>query len=984
MKKLMTMIAAVATAFGLYATEEFKAGTCFNDWTGISDRTGDENLTWSALYESTLINPAGWSFGKTVLPKRWADNDAGKALNVKTVLGTEFVTCAPTSAIALTGDEKIYVDTLVKFTAFDEEAQFGDATAKLAVWIREMYDTDGETIVGTNLYVTAGKIIDKDVNITSENYLVGEYKGGDWCRLTIKSLGSVKGDGTGVYGFVVYIDGKPVSCTTDKGFGYVTLSDLAAYYNANNILFPSLVKGTEISSLAISGQGAIDDIAFTTEAPDFAVDMLKATITLDGVTAAQLGTITVSANGEVVSGINLSSGSASIYYKKTSGVPTIKVEWTGAGDVLAGEKSTTAGETTLTIGTTDLTHANVYIGSKGYETIANALEDAQANDTITLSNNVEEAVTITKAVTLDLNGKVLTGDIAANANVTIANSDVSRTGKIFNGQIVGTVTMSEGIKLTVRGGYLNGDVEADESEAFAGQFNAEPGKRGGVTLAEGVSPVKISDDPAIWEVGAFVAQIGDAKYLTLAEAVAAAVNGDVIEICKNLEVTGAPIVIDGKILTISNDFAVTFNVTGNYPIQITNATAGVTFTGTGSFAKDSRTDSMVVVWTDGAKLTVDGSLTFTVGAASNILNAKGGEIVVNAGTFSNTTTASNRCVRAELTGKVTINGGSYSVTNVGEDVNSLPVTTKTVNGVETGTVVIPGLVNGQPNTATFNKDETKFCAKGYQTVSNGQEPATWSIAAINYAITASVTGAGGTVSVNKNTYTISAEAQTVTATAVPDSGKAVDGWTLTAPAGVTKVDGANSTVITIPANVTGEVAIAVSFKSGAIQPVDPSTDNPVKYGTEQEATDAAEAINAKPADYIKAPAAFTGDAAAKEAYAGRFEAVIGEDKLTVTIQLKAAEKTALEAQAEVATTNKIGAALQTIAAATGSIDQTITVTPGFYYSVVAGDAIGGMAVRQCALAQGTELTLTIPHYENAGFYKIEATVKPQEEIAYEK
>ena len=617
MKKLMTMLAAVAMAFGLYATEEFKAGTCFNDWTDISEpKTGDENLTWSAsLYQSTLLDPAGWS-GLTV-PARWFEAAAGKALNVKTALGTEFVTCAPTSAIVLTGDEKIYVDTLVKFTAFDEAAQFEDATAKLAVWIREMYDNDGETIVGTNLYVTAG-VIDDQGEVTQESYDCGEYTAGEWCRLTIKSLGSVNGTGTGVYGFVVYIDGKPVSCTTDKGFGYVTLGDLAAYYNANNILFPSLVKGTEISSLAISGQGAIDDIAFTTEAPDFAVDMLKATITLDGVMAAQLGTITVSTNGEVVSGIDLSSGPASIYYKKTSGVPTIKVVWTGAGNVLAGEAESSTGA--LTIDATDLKKAVAQIDDAKYETLAAAVAEA-AGKTIVLIDDVEENVAFNVAgATLDLNGKVLTGDVSLAMSAGLVIDDTATGGKVTGS--ISTMPMGT---FQIKAGTFDGTLNITIAKSIiGGAFKNDPN----ALLADGyIAPKDTTDNYYKVKQGAWAFEVSGAKFETLAEAFAAVQAGGKITVIGDTLVAGVratntqnnvTLDLNGKTLTHASDNKdYTMIVCGS--LVITN----------GTIVKNSQT-TMIKVGLKETGVDIPGTLTIadatiddqtaTTGCALNIEN----------------------------------------------------------------------------------------------------------------------------------------------------------------------------------------------------------------------------------------------------------------------------------------------------------------------------------------------------------------------------
>lgn len=965
MKKLMTMIAAVATAFGLYATEEFKAGTCFNDWTGISDRTGDENLTWSAsLYESTLINPAGWS-GLTV-PARWFEAAAGKALNVKTALGTEFVTCAPKPEIELTGDEKIYVDTLVKFTAFDEEAQFGDATAKLAVWIREMYDTDGETIVGTNLYVTAG-VIDGQGVVTQKSYDCGEYTAGEWCRLTIKSLGSVNGTDTGVYGFVVYIDGKPVSCTTDKGFGIVTLSDLAAYYNANNILFPSLVK-TEISSLAISGQGAIDDIAFTTEAPDFAVDMLKATITLDGVTAAQLGTITVSTNGEVVSGIDLSSGSASIYYKKASTPPTIKVEWTGAGNVLAGYAGPSTGA--LTITENNLTFANVYIGSKGYATIADALKEATAGDTITLSNNVEEAVTIATAVTLDLNGKVLTGDITANAALTIENSDASRIdgGKLFNGQIIGKVTATTKNLITVNGGYIDDIAMSDlQSPDYAGvvnggQFGFDPdGFESWVELGEGVSPAKISDSPAIWEVGAFVAQNGKKAYLTLAEAAAEAVAGDTITVLadvnfeENIVFLGggtntAAIVFDLNNHTITNASGDKYgiviadaNVTlknGTYGMSGTSAASlvmvgvgdkagenGKPGSGTETFTGYLTVENVNITGSDNTSAAIKvekGTLVVTSGTFENLcgdsrhsVKADGAdsEAILNGGTFE-------RMVEAKNSGKVYVNAGSY----------------KLLPNENNGTVIYP------EGKKLWKGEAEYYMLKTIEYV-------TLTIAEKGEGVESlSVTNSAGETVVSGTSFDVD-DAETVAAVYTLASGYELD-----------------TAASTLEATMTADATIKVVAKRTQSDPVVPGADITTDKTPEQ--------INADPtlkAQLLKAPVGVE----TTKAYLDLFKAVAGTESGTVKFVLTEAAEATLAT--EVANETK---AIEVAKIAGGTVT-TIAIknaTKGLYYTLNAAATLEGIAAVDEVLCTDGTVTFTKgvqgTTSDTARFFKVSVSATP--------
>lgn len=75
------------------------------------------------------------------------------------------------------------------------------------------------------------------------------------------------------------------------------------------------------------------------------------------------------------------------------------------------------------------------VGSKKYETLADAIRLAAKGKTITLLTDVKEDISITKNLTLDLNGKTLTNTDAGKATVTIAASVTATVVK--NGTIVG-------------------------------------------------------------------------------------------------------------------------------------------------------------------------------------------------------------------------------------------------------------------------------------------------------------------------------------------------------------------------------------------------------------------------------------------------------------------------------------------------------------------------------------------------------------------
>ena len=82
-----------------------------------------------------------------------------------------------------------------------------------------------------------------------------------------------------------------------------------------------------------------------------------------------------------------------------------------------------------------------------YQTVAMAIADAGAGQTVKLLKDVTESITISKSLTLDLNGKTLTGDgmdsvvtiTGENTIVTIMSSALNEDESVKNGSITGGV-----------------------------------------------------------------------------------------------------------------------------------------------------------------------------------------------------------------------------------------------------------------------------------------------------------------------------------------------------------------------------------------------------------------------------------------------------------------------------------------------------------------------------------------------------------------
>lgn len=145
------------------------------------------------------------------------------------------------------------------------------------------------------------------------------------------------------------------------------------------------------------------------------------------------------------------------------------------------------------------------IGSKNYETLADAIRLAAKNKTVTLLDDVAENVTIAenKVLTLDLNGHTINGGtgtakatITNNGTVTITDSSTAKTGTIKrddNGTVgetsyyvihnIGTMTIEQaivtnnsGYRQTNPSGSMNGSSLICNGDDLGGTLNISGGK----------------------------------------------------------------------------------------------------------------------------------------------------------------------------------------------------------------------------------------------------------------------------------------------------------------------------------------------------------------------------------------------------------------------------------------------------------------------------------------------------------------------------
>ena len=148
----------------------------------------------------------------------------------------------------------VFFDSVVQFTATDVAPTATAGKDKLVVWLYATPE-DGEKSLGetapvTNLVVTAGDW--STGSLIPTNYLTNVgIEPNSWHRLTIKSF--EKDD---LIKFNVWVDGIPVEISGIEAFDSL-VEDGALNYN-------------KLQGVAFDGKGAVDDIVFTTTAPEFA------------------------------------------------------------------------------------------------------------------------------------------------------------------------------------------------------------------------------------------------------------------------------------------------------------------------------------------------------------------------------------------------------------------------------------------------------------------------------------------------------------------------------------------------------------------------------------------------------------------------------------------------------------------------------------------------------------------------------------------
>ena len=268
MKKLQALlIAAVGAAAAFAASAATLSSTSGTTFAGLTAgdafsasgaaAEGGKYYWYSADAQSgtNMSLAANYYGGACGRPNQFAEAETSIALAVdaenllyRAAEGSASAFSSPSFTQVDLGDGGLYIDTLIKFEQCRDEADIADDAGKLAVWLNST----------SNLVITAGKYSGSIFQSTN-NYVISQLASQSgleacainpdaWYRLTVNAVTNAYN----ILEFRVYIDGKQA---IDGNYTSV---------------FPSLQPSSStLSALAFQGIGAVDDISFTEELPNF-------------------------------------------------------------------------------------------------------------------------------------------------------------------------------------------------------------------------------------------------------------------------------------------------------------------------------------------------------------------------------------------------------------------------------------------------------------------------------------------------------------------------------------------------------------------------------------------------------------------------------------------------------------------------------------------------------------------------------------------
>lgn len=534
MKRLLAMLSAAVTAIGLQAADPYPSGTDFNGDTWPSEAeaklwTTNEFMRSDVAATYAYEDFKGGTEKDTFRPLQHSDQALASNLKIETGSLTRSIY----RAIAVEGDSNtpvkqtigedgVVVDTLVKFTAYDDDANLAatDADAKFAVWVKETTADDTDDGNSTlQLMVTAGKY-DRDAeklvptiyacDLSSD--LENDFSLTNWFRLTVKAIPDLTKEGK-IPGFVVCINGLVVTSEDvkkDIEASGLTLSPSATSWTGSGAIFPSLVSENQtIQQVGFAGTGWIDDLSITDTIPNFIADTACFYVT-GGDKVASF----------VYNGQTWKAGDGPIQCPVSDAMPQIATNIKCVdGYFLASDTQAvtiSAGETTTIGADAQAIVATVTIDgtAQPYGTLADAvaaINEAKASATLKLSADSTSGITISNGdddgaytITIDLAGKTITqGEEDIAAIYAESSSKIVIQDSVGTGVLQGSETSENGniafaaTTATLLGGTYNGQVSAEPlaltEESTGVKILASANEEISATLPEG-KELKANDD----------------------------------------------------------------------------------------------------------------------------------------------------------------------------------------------------------------------------------------------------------------------------------------------------------------------------------------------------------------------------------------------------------------------------------------------------------------------------------------------------------
>ena len=989
MKRLIALIGAVATAFGLYADPvEYYANSFETTTEGLSQ----DGTTWSAATPwSTELTDAfkveAYGQGE---PGVYSDVAARRTtmfqaqdtnLNVlKLETGTNTLDLAIGDVTVDPG--KFYFDQLVKFTGFEEEPTFAAGT-KIAVWMSAIEQEGTPAVPGngepefiddpdkpldeggyeqkpnpdyfagtpasddyiageTNLYVQVGT-----GTAARKVQIKGSFATETWYRITIKSLGNVIDPSTGSQqaGFLVFINGESAEIVDDNKEYYGVPGNLlptAKDYYDKGLLFTAIdTTSVTLAKVGYQGIGAIDDVILTSTSPDFdtsdEIEIEIGSLALEGAKVIKIGDVTITDQTSI---------------------------WVKPGDILVSYAAN-----------------GPYIVRNG-ENVKWTFEDGKFV-------RVQEASTI---------------EIIPAAAV-LNKTDYKAADELYG--LLVTTGLENGDNLE----FLTGVAIKESEQAESSVYEFSAGTKIDVTIENNVTTWMIeSVSPGDLVTDNAGAAAGFAKYYTLADEgssvilageVAGLIQADYLDVGNGVTITG-----EGKVITLSGELEIydgenlitpkydeatgyytyalateptpTPTPTTGFAIIIADAEAGTSTTNyydtldaaiaaAGTTVGDVTLPSVVTILENvtientvliSKAVTLDATGKTVTCAAMYPFIVKGGDLTITGGTFTQKV-VDGIILWAKDGGKITVNGGDFSAIPDGEIayVSTADALIKIYGGKfvmadkadgSKGDVLNVAQTLGLNKTdyikvygGSFSKDPAEgddalgptFVADGHASVK--QDNGLWKV------------GAAIIATFKVDDAIVKAETNIVAFTPVAPTNPSKEGYTFTGwtPA----VD-----------EISKSTVFVAQFKAEETK-VDP--EQPIPVPAEKTPEQVAEQMNTKGiANYLKVPTVVT-DAAA---YTAMFAAKA--DGNTVIIALKPTVEA--EIKAELANTATSGSMLNPDATTS---EVTITARPGLFYGIKAvGDVttIGAAEGQNWVQASGTTVKVVRPTVSgNAAFFQ---------------